>query len=95
MPASNSTANLPQDFDYLVVDAFSSDSIPVHLLTKQAALLYGRHLKPTGTLLIHISNHTLDLEPVVNGVAQALGWGARRAENHSPMATRPPTPLPG
>lgn len=70
-----------QDFDYLVVDAFSSDSIPVHLLTKQAALLYGRHLKPTGTLLIHISNHTLDLEPVVNGVAQALGWGARRAES--------------
>jgi hypothetical protein len=55
----------PQDYDLLAVDAFSSDSIPVHLLTEQALGLYFRHLKPDGVLAIHISNKHLDLEPVV------------------------------
>jgi len=63
----------PENFDLLVVDAFSSDAIPVHLLTKEAMELYFRHLKPTGVLAVHISNRYLDLEPVLAGEAQATG----------------------
>jgi len=61
----------PQGFDVLAVDAFSGDSIPVHLLTRQAFDLYFRHLKPDGVLAVHISNKYLDLEPVV---AAAAAW---------------------
>jgi hypothetical protein len=53
------------NFDLLVVDAFSGDAIPVHLLTREAFALYSRHLKPGGLLLVHISNSHLDLQPVV------------------------------
>jgi hypothetical protein len=63
----------PENFDLLVVDAFSSDAIPVHLLTKEAMDLYFRHLKPTGFLAVHISNRYLDLEPVLAGEAAATG----------------------
>jgi SAM-dependent methyltransferase len=59
----------PQDFDVLAVDAFSGDSIPVHLFTRQAFELYFRHLKPAGILAVHISNKYLDLEPVVASAA--------------------------
>ena len=55
-----------QDYDLLVVDAFSGDSIPVHLLTTQALELYFRHLKPGGILALHITNTHLDLAPVVD-----------------------------
>jgi spermidine synthase len=50
--------------DLLAVDAFSSDAIPVHLLTREALAVYFRHLKPDGILALHISNRYLDLEPV-------------------------------
>jgi SAM-dependent methyltransferase len=50
--------------DVLAVDAFSSDAIPVHLLTREALAVYFRHLKPDGILALHISNRYLDLEPV-------------------------------
>ncbi|HTU34730.1 MAG TPA: fused MFS/spermidine synthase [Candidatus Acidoferrum sp.] len=63
----------PQDFDVLVVDAFSGDSIPVHLLTRQAFQLYFRNLKPDGVLAVHVSNQYLNLEPVVAAAASALG----------------------
>jgi SAM-dependent methyltransferase len=63
----------PENFDVLAVDAFSSDSIPVHLLTRQAMDLFFRHLKPDGILAVHISNRYLDLQPVVRGEAQATG----------------------
>ena len=53
----------PQNFDVLAVDAFSGDSIPVHLLTTEAMQLYSRHLKPDGILAFHISNRYLDLRP--------------------------------
>ncbi len=66
-------AEAPQQFDVLAVDAFSGDSIPVHLLTREAFQLYFRHLKPDGVLAVHISNQYLDLEPVVNAAAAALG----------------------
>jgi hypothetical protein len=55
----------PRQFDLLVVDAFSGDGIPVHLLTREAFHLYWRHLKPDGVLAVHISNKHLSLGPVV------------------------------
>jgi hypothetical protein len=64
------------DYDMLVVDAFSSDAIPVHLLTRECADIYKARLKPGGVLMMHISNRTLNLEPVVRGIAGHLGWTA-------------------
>jgi SAM-dependent methyltransferase len=55
----------PKQFDILAVDAFSGDSIPVHLLTREAFELYWRHLKPNGVLAVHVSNKYLSLAPVV------------------------------
>lgn len=63
----------PQNFDVLAVDAFSSDSIPIHLLTAEAFRVYLGHLKPDGILAVHISNRFLNLEPVVRSHAEALG----------------------
>lgn len=63
----------PQNYDILAVDAFSSDSIPVHLLTNEAFKLYWKHMKPDGILAIHVSNRYLDLGPVVDQEAKALG----------------------
>lgn len=62
--------------DVLVLDAFSSDSVPMHLLTLEAFEVYRNHLTPEGLLLVHISNRYLDLRPVVAGAA-AEGWTAR------------------
>jgi SAM-dependent methyltransferase len=67
----------PQNFDVLAVDAFSSDSIPVHLLTKEAMDLYFRHLQPNGILAVHISNRYLNLQPVLEGEVHATGKTAR------------------
>lgn len=61
-----------EDFDVLAIDAFSSDAIPVHLLTREALDVYlARLARPDGILAIHISNRNLDLAPVVQGLAQA------------------------
>ncbi len=65
-----------QDFDVIAVDAFSGDNIPLHLLTAECGDIYRRHLSPGGLLLLHISNRTLDLEPVTRGLARHLGWEA-------------------
>jgi hypothetical protein len=62
--------NQPQAFDLLALDAFSSDAIPVHLLTKEAFEIYLKHLTPNGVLAIHISNRYLDLQPVVERLAE-------------------------
>jgi hypothetical protein len=66
----------PMGFDVLLVDAFSGDSVPVHLLTAEAFGLYFRHLKPDGVLAVHISNKYLDLEPVVAANAGRMGLAA-------------------
>jgi hypothetical protein len=61
-----------EDFDVLAIDAFSSDAIPIHLLTREALDVYlARLARPDGILAIHISNRSLDLAPVVQGLAQA------------------------
>jgi hypothetical protein len=70
-----------QDFDVLAVDAFSSDSIPVHLLTREAMDLYFQHLKQDGILAVHISNRYLDLQPVLAGETKATGRVARLVDN--------------
>ena len=59
----------PQQFDVLIVDAFSGDSVPIHLLTRQAFELYFHHLKPDGVLAVHITNRYLDLRPVIKTAA--------------------------
>ena len=59
----------PQAFDILVVDAFNSDAIPIHLLTVEAFEIYQRHLKPEGVLALHISNRYLNLTPLVRSLA--------------------------
>lgn len=63
----------PLNLDVLAVDAFSGDSVPVHLLTKEAMELYWRHLNAAGVLAVHISNRYLDLEGVVQAGAAATG----------------------
>jgi len=70
-----------QRFDVLVLDAFSSDAIPVHLLTREAFEIYRRHLQPDGVIAVHISNRYLDLEPIVMRTADHFGWGAARIHN--------------
>jgi spermidine synthase len=67
--------------DILAVDAFSSDSIPTHLLTVESAQVYRRRLKPDGLLLLHISNRSLDLNPVARALAARLGWTAARFDS--------------
>jgi SAM-dependent methyltransferase len=64
----------PQGFQLLVLDAFSSDAIPTHLLTREAFEVYRRHLAPDGVLAVHVSNRHLDLRPVVEGLAAHFGW---------------------
>ena len=61
-----------QQFDLLVMDAFSGDSVPVHLITEEAFRTYFRHLKPHGVLAVNISNAYLDLEPVMERAANAF-----------------------
>lgn len=70
-----------QAFDILAVDAFSGDAIPTHLLTAECGQVYVRHLRPGGLLLFHISNDFVDLVPVVQGLAEPLGWRVWRVES--------------
>jgi SAM-dependent methyltransferase len=60
----------PQRFDVLAVDAFSSDAIPVHLITREALAVYLRHMAPDGIVAFHVSNRFLDLIPVVARIAR-------------------------
>jgi spermidine synthase len=71
----------PDSFDILVLDAFADDSIPVHLLTREAFATYFHLLRPDGVLAIHLTNRYLDLAPVVEAVAADLG--KRVVEVHS------------
>jgi SAM-dependent methyltransferase len=70
-----------EHFDVLVIDAFSGDAIPVHLLTREAVALYLRRLKPDGILAIHTSNTYLDLNPVVKLLADDAGCESRLISN--------------
>ena len=71
-----------QRFDILVLDAFSSDAIPVHLLTREAFEIYLRHLQPDGAIAVHISNRYLNLEPIVTRTADHFALGAALIYNN-------------
>jgi hypothetical protein len=74
-----------QQFDVLAIDAFVSDAIPVHLLTREANEVYWRHLKPDGVLAVHVSNRYVDLEPIVGQGARDSGKEARIVTNPSDL----------
>ena len=63
-----------QQFDVLLLDAFSGDSVPVHLLTQEAFAIYDRHMKPDGIIAVHITNSYLVLAPVIEKIAAAAGF---------------------
>lgn len=75
-----------RSLDLIALDAFSSDAVPMHLLTAEALAVYARALTPRGLLLVHISNRYLDLEPVLAGLARRQGWSAR-IRDHEPDAS--------
>ena len=80
----------PQGFDVLAIDAFSSDAIPVHLITSEAIGVYLKHMKPGGVIAFHVTNRFLDLVPVVKALADAHGLRATwiRDEGEGPLASR-------
>ncbi|EZP56733.1 spermidine synthase [Sphingomonas sp. RIT328] len=80
-------ADRPASLDLLALDAFSSDAIPMHLMTQEAFADYARVLQPRGLLLVHISNRFLDLEPVVAAAARAGGWQATKLYYQPPQQT--------
>jgi hypothetical protein len=65
-----------QQFDVLAVDAFSSDAIPVHLITREALAVYLKHIKPDGAVAFHVTNRYLQLAPVVKLLADEAGMQA-------------------
>jgi spermidine synthase len=76
------------EFDALIVDAFSGDAIPAHLLTREAFAMYFRKLREHGLLLVHISNAFLDLSPVVANLAADAGLSARYSALAEPTVTQ-------
>jgi hypothetical protein len=66
----------PQSYDVLAIDAFSGDSIPMHLLTRQAMATYVRHLKPDGVIVFQATNRFVDIAPVVERLAAEFGMSA-------------------
>jgi spermidine synthase len=73
----------PQGYDVLVLDAFSGDAVPSHLLTKEVFEIYLKHLAPGGTIAVHITNTYLDLAPVVRAVAEVYDLKRVRIETES------------
>ncbi|MBM3844790.1 MAG: hypothetical protein FJ405_00700 [Verrucomicrobia bacterium] len=73
-----------QGFDILALDAFSSDAIPVHLLTREAFEIYRKHLKPGGILAVHITNRHLELEPVLGNASKSMGTFASLVAHAEP-----------
>jgi hypothetical protein len=80
-------ANRPQRFDVLALDAFSSDSIPVHLITREAFEIYKRQVAPDGIIAVHISNRFLDLKPVLANIGTATGLAARLVSDDPDKST--------
>jgi len=84
-------------YDIVIADAFSSDAVPVHLLTREAIAGYVRALAPQGIIAVHITNRHMKLEPVIAAVALENGLAARiRRDDRIPPSevaatTRPPS----
>jgi hypothetical protein len=79
----------PQSFDVLVLDAFSGDAIPVHLLTIEAIAIYLRELSPDGVLAVHVTNRYLDLQPVVQEIANHFRLKAGRVHQSAGPLVKP------
>jgi hypothetical protein len=79
--------------DLLIIDAFTGDSVPTHLLTREALALYGRKVSPAGVVALHVSNKYLDFAPVVEALAADGGWMALqgRDEDVPPEYARSPS----
>ena len=86
------SAPQPPPLDLIVLDAFSGDAIPVHLLTAEAFDVYRRRLAPDGVIAVHVSNNYLDLEPVTARHAARMGWSAVAV--HNPQGYGPEGMLP-
>ena len=76
-------------YDMIFLDAFSSDSIPIHLLTREAFQLYFQKLKPEGLIVVHISNRFLDLQPLVAALAKDAGAEVRFNSNTESLVAAP------
>jgi spermidine synthase len=83
------TAQEPQRYDILVIDAYSSDSVPVHLTTDEAIRLYMSHLSEDGVLVFHISNRYYDIHRPLARSAEAQGLVAHRQHYRGNVATDP------
>ena len=81
-------------YGMLVADAFSSDAIPIHLLTREALALYRSKLRRDGVLAFHISNRFLELEPVLGDLARDAGLACRAQEEPSTERGRPRGKIP-
>ncbi|HEY6300440.1 MAG TPA: fused MFS/spermidine synthase [Candidatus Binatus sp.] len=79
----------PQSFDVLVLDAFSGDAIPVHLLTIEAFEVYLRELTPDGILAIHVTNRYIDLQPVIEEIARHFGLTSGSVHQSSGPLVKP------
>jgi spermidine synthase len=66
----------PKNYDILVLDAFSSDAVPIHLLTSEAFDIYQKHLAPDGVIAAHISSQYFNLSPVLAAQTERLHWQA-------------------
>lgn len=66
----------PKGYDVLGIDAFSGDSIPMHLITREAMALYAKHIKPDGVIVFQATNRYVDLPPVIKRLAAELGFEA-------------------
>jgi hypothetical protein len=75
----------PNNFQLLVLDAFSGDSIPIHLLTTEAFEIYLQHLAPGGAIAVHVSNRHLDLNRVVYGLAEHIGFEAVQVNTYEAL----------
>jgi hypothetical protein len=78
----------PQNFDLLALDAFNGDAIPVHLLTAEAFAIYGRHLNTNGIIAVHVSNKSLNLEPVIINLARHFNYKTATIE-YDPNPDKP------
>ena len=86
-------AGKPQGFDVLVLDAFASDAVPIHLLTREAFELYSKHLNPGGILAFNVTNVYVDLKALIRGTAKQLGYQSLWVDWHpnrdEPMGFEP------
>ena len=82
-------------YDMIFLDAFSSDSIPMHLLTREAVEMYFRKLKPEGLLIVHISNRFMDLSPLVAALGKDAGANVWFNSNEGKIVAPPDITMQG